>query len=135
MAAWQRDIDEIRRLLLAIEAGEEAFCTLPRSAADAMMLPPQGYLPDAEARKLAYHLSLLDSAGFAKFNRLENGNWVVRGLTWSGHELLDNIRPDDVWAALHERHRMLGGFSMEILSDMAKELMRAKAASLEDTVA
>jgi len=133
MVAWKRDIGEIRRLLLEIEAGREAFCALPRSAAEAMMLPVEDCLPDAEARKLAYHLSLLESAGFAKFSRLENGNWFVRGLTWSGHELLDNIRPDDVWTAVQERHRQLGGFSMEILGDLAKDLMRSKAGKLESS--
>ncbi|MBY6056609.1 DUF2513 domain-containing protein [Leisingera daeponensis] len=131
MVTWQRDIDEIRRLLLEIEGGREAFCALPRSAAEAMMLPAEDCLPDAEARKLAYHLSLLESAGFAKFSRLSNGYWHVRGLTWSGHELLDNIRREDIWAAVRERHRQLGGFSMEILSGLAGEMMRSEAGRLE----
>ncbi|MEW2914294.1 DUF2513 domain-containing protein [Leisingera sp. JC11] len=131
MVTWQRDISEIRRLLLEIEGGREAFCALPRSAAEAMMLPAEDCLPDAEARKLAYHLSLLESAGLARFSRLSNGNWHVRGLTWSGHELLDNIRREDVWAAVQERHRQLGGFSMEILSGLAGEMMRREAGALE----
>ncbi|KIC14761.1 hypothetical protein RA20_19775 [Leisingera sp. ANG-Vp] len=109
------------------------FCALPQSTAEAMMLPSGDCLPDAEARKLAYHLSLLESAGFAKFSRLENANWVVRGLTWNGHELLDNIRADDVWQAVRERHRLLGGFSMEVLSDLAKEITRGKLGRMEDT--
>lgn len=133
MAAWRRDIDEIRKLLLEIEAGRESFCALPRAAAEAMMLPVEDCLPDAEARKLAYHLSLLDSAGLARFSRLSNGNWHVRGLTWSDHELLDNIRDGDIWNAVRERQQQLGGFSMEILSDLAKELVRAKARSLESS--
>ncbi|NSY39111.1 DUF2513 domain-containing protein [Leisingera sp. ANG59] len=131
MVAWQRDIGEIRRLLLEIEGGRQAFCALPRSAAEAMMLPAEDCLPDAEARKLAYHLSLLESAGLARFSRLSNGNWHVRGLTWNGHELLDNIRREDIWEALQDRHRQLGGFSMEILSDLAKEMMRREAGRLE----
>ena len=131
MVRWQRDIGEIRRLLLEIEGGREAFCTLPRSSAEAMMLPAEECLPDAEARKLAYHLSLLESAGLARFSHLSGSNWLVRGLTWSGHELLDNIRREDIWDAVQEHHRQMGGFSMEILSDLAKEMMRREAGTLE----
>ncbi|KIC38281.1 hypothetical protein RA26_04775 [Leisingera sp. ANG-M7] len=96
-----------------------------------MMLPAEECLPDAEARKLSYHLSLLESAGLARFSRLSNGNWHVRGLTWSGHELLDNIRRDDIWEAVRERHRQLGGFSMEIFSELAKDIMRCEAGRLQ----
>ncbi|KIC27584.1 hypothetical protein GC1_17995 [Leisingera sp. ANG1] len=96
-----------------------------------MMLPAEECLPDAEARKLSYHLSLLESAGLAQFSRLSNGNWHVRGLTWSGHELLDNIRREDIWTAVQALHRQMGGFSMEILSDLARDMMRREAGVLE----
>lgn len=127
MAAWQRDIDEIRKLLLEIEAGREGYCTLPQAAAAAMMLPLDGCLPEAGARKLAYHLELLDNAGFARFSRLAGGNWVVHGLTWAGHEFLDNIRCDNAWGAAKDRREALGGFSMAILAELARDLMRARA--------
>ncbi|OED49038.1 hypothetical protein AB838_08750 [Rhodobacteraceae bacterium (ex Bugula neritina AB1)] len=135
MVKWHRDIGEIRRLLLEIEGGRDSFCALPQSTAEAMMLPVAECLPEPEARKLAYHLNLLESAGLARFGRMENGNWLVRGLTWSGHELLDNIRSEEVWEAVRARHEQLGGFSMEILSELAKDLTRARAGCLEGSEA
>ncbi len=125
---YERNMDLVREILLEIEEGREMFCALPRSAAKVIAVAEDKAMNDDEARVLEYHLSLIQGAGFAKFQRNLSGTWFVRGLTWKGHEFLDNIRAKDIWDQASEHASNLGGFSMELLGDLAKGLVKTKIA-------
>lgn len=46
----------------------------------------------------------------------------IIGLTWTGHELLDNIRDNTVWNAVKKKAVKYGGLSISALSNGAKIL-------------
>lgn len=46
----------------------------------------------------------------------------IIGLTWSGHELLDNVRNDTVWNAVKQKAKKFGGFSLSALANSAKAI-------------
>jgi hypothetical protein len=67
----QRNPDLIRAILLAVEASPTSPATIP------------GYSDEA----VSYHVELLCQA-----------HWLeTAGLTWEGHEFLDDFRSDTVW--------------------------------------
>ncbi len=81
----KRDLDLIRKLLLTIESGEES---------DLSEYPPE---------VCNYHRALLIEAGLAVGHIHERSNGMpdavlVQRLTWEGHEYLDAIRSEDIWA-------------------------------------
>lgn len=125
---YRRDMNLIRNTLLEIEGGREVFAVLAKSYARAMAVSDDEALEDQEAKVLEHHLALIEGAGFASFDKLLNGTWHVRGLTWKSHEFLDNIRAKDIWDQASEHASDLGGFSMELLGDLAKGLVKTKIA-------
>lgn len=46
----------------------------------------------------------------------------IIGLTWRGHELLDNIRDKTVWNAVKKKAGKFGGFSLSVLANSAKTI-------------
>jgi len=124
----ERNMDLIRDTLLEIEGGRRAFNVLPMSEAKALMVPEDEAMEDQAAKALEYHLGLIENAGFAEFRKAAPATWFVEGLTWGGHEFLDNIRAQDVWDQAKEQAANLGGFSMELLGDLAKGFVKTKIA-------
>lgn len=49
----------------------------------------------------------------------------ITGLTWSGHELLDNIRNDTVWNAVKEKSKKVGKVSIKAMASAAATLATA----------
>lgn len=47
---------------------------------------------------------------------------TIIGLSYSGHELLDNIRNDTVWTVVKEKAMTVGGFSLKSLATTAGSL-------------
>lgn len=59
---------------------------------------------------------------------MRNGNINITriiGLTWKGHEFLDNIRDNTVWNAVKEKASKFGGLSISALFNGAKFLSSA----------
>lgn len=79
-------------------------------------------------QELTYALELLIKSGFvdlASRPNITNGNVNIAriiGLTWSGHQLLDNIRNDTVWNAVKEKSKKFGKFSINTLATCAGQL-------------
>ena len=87
----KRDMDLVRQVLLQVEAQQGPLEWRVRSEED---------VPDP----LLYHLELAIEAGLVEGKIREAGNrnnpygaWVER-LTWEGHDFLDAVRNDTVWA-------------------------------------
>ena len=122
----KRDMDLIRDLLLEIEGGRKSFIMLPKSHAAALGISEEDALEDEQAAALEYHLGLLEDAGFTEFRRTSGGYWYTETLSWSGHEFLDNIRPQDIWDKAKDGAEHMGGFSMEILGKLAQGFIKKK---------
>jgi hypothetical protein len=120
MLPMKRNMDLIRDILLDIEskpAGE--------------MIQTIGY--DSEkytGEEMRGHLRLIDQAGLVdgKFRFLGESTLIaIHGLSNEGHDLLDAIRGDTVWARTKERVEEVGG---SVTLDTLKAIATAVAAKL-----
>lgn len=79
-------------------------------------------------QELTYALELLIKSGFVELAsrpNMHDGNINtarIIGLTWTGHELLDNIRDNTVWNAVKKKAVKYSGLSISALSNGAKIL-------------
>ena len=81
-------MDLVREILLDIESAEGRYEDVD--------------LPDYSEDVVNYHLDLLISAGIVngdmKWTAGGGGFAIVKGLSWYGHDFLDAIRNDSIWA-------------------------------------
>jgi Hypothetical protein (DUF2513) len=112
-----RDMDLIRQLLLEIEGGETNFKTCP--------VAEQGRTDLEKARRLGEHLHLLEEAEMihATINAAA-GCVIVHRITWKGHDLLDSIRNPIIWEKTKTGVKGAGGFTVDLLKDLAKGFMK-----------
>jgi len=78
---------------------------------------------------LGYTVSKLIEAGFinaSPINVQGGKGFIIRSITWNGHDFLDNIRDKTVWDKTKEKASKVGGASIPILSAIAKEMIFKK---------
>ena len=113
----KRDMDLIRAILLEVEAMDfSGTGEIPELELDGW----DGHLVYGHARLLrnAAYLDVTFTAGSPP------GMHVI-GLTWQGHELLDSIRDDGVWAAVKAKVAKVGGsVALELLKPLAVQVVR-----------
>lgn len=124
----KRDMDLVRNILLKIEADERAH------------LPVAEFVFENTSRlELAHHTELVEAAGFiAPVTHMRSSeaidySWdqtIGYKLTWDGHEFLDTIRDPEIWNKTKSGAKQVGSWSIELLGDLAKGLIKAKAAEL-----
>jgi hypothetical protein len=115
----KRDMDLIRELLLHIEADDG--------------YDGSGYGP-VKAKELGrpanvvlYHMSLLADAKFVSVvNWLAHGEPLIRGLTWEGHEFLDDTRDPEIWRKTKARAKAVTNVGARLLWEIAKAELKAK---------
>jgi len=119
----RRDMDVVRELLLRLEA-------VPMRAGSAAMLPlnrPPLVLDGDEVDEIAYNLRLLTDAGFLNLTKNQGADTIgILGLTWQGHEFLDTVRDPEIWHKTKEGAKKAGGFTVGLLSDLAKGLIKTQ---------
>lgn len=112
----KRDLDLVRELLFKLEA--EPF------DGNLWSLDPDGLGIDGRTHgEIAYHLVLLIDGGLLDGEREQSGQFVARKLTWAGHDFLDSVRDPKIWRTTKERVKEAGGFTIEILTGVAKEII------------
>ena len=113
-----RNIDLIKWILGALESFE---------AESAVILTPSDvptHLRPSES-ELSEHCRLLVERGLVRGEPSFSG-WVLTGLTWDGHDFLDNSRDSRVWKAAKDA---VGRFSFGVFTATLAEA--AKAAALK----
>jgi DNA-binding PadR family transcriptional regulator len=80
-----------------------------------------GYTPS----RILYHLHLLQKAGFLEGEELlssgkQVNQFVIDGITWEGHEFLDDVRDPDLWRKTKTGAKQAGVASMGLLWEFAK---------------
>jgi hypothetical protein len=114
----KRDLDLIRSILLAVEEED--------NIADFKPVHIEGY----EDELVWHHLQLLDEAGLIEGQwRPAHGvrahEWLVRRLTWEGHEFLADARNETVWATMKQRVAEKGGsVSLGVASALLAEIAK-----------
>ena len=105
----QRDMDVVRDLLLQIEADP---------LLDGMHFKDVR-IEGSNPMEISYVLSMLIDSGYVTGQK---GMEVplVSGLTWRGHELLDDIRDPGVWEKTKEKAKPFVTLSISVLAEIAK---------------
>lgn len=119
----KRDMDLFRELLLKIEANPQMDGTREFY----FNSPEDMGISGHSVEEVAYHLKLLIEAGFVDGAvTVLLPMHVIRTLTNSGHDFLDNIRNDDIWRRVKGRVGGLAQFlALPIISGIAQaELKR-----------
>jgi hypothetical protein len=119
----QRDADLIRELLLKLEA-------IPMSLGDVVSIPLDDKrisVPGYDLNQIDYHLNQIRKAGFID----EGGARPTWGvglccLTPAGHDFIDSVRDPETWAKTKKAAAGAGGFTIDLLKDLAKGLIKKK---------
>ena len=119
----QRNMDLVRDLLLRLEA-------LPIRIGEAYMLTVTGpplVLADEDANEISYNMQLLADAGFLDLTRSQPAlGFCIKGLTWQGHDFLDSVRDPEIWRRTKEGAQRAGGFTVGLLGELAKGLIKTQ---------
>ncbi|SIQ66122.1 DUF2513 domain-containing protein [Pseudomonas flexibilis] len=124
----KRDMNLIRLLLLKLE--EVELDDEPFTFLDYSDLAIEGF----DDKQAAYHLELMVEAGLIDqggSGNLDN-DFMFKRLTWRGHDFVDAVRDEEVWRRTREGALAAGGWSLDLLRDLAKGYIRKKAADLCD---
>ncbi len=117
----KRDMDLIRELLLKLES-------LPMERGDVFIISADDELlqiPGYNGDQVDYHLSLIEEAGLIDSAGAGSmTGYGFRRLSWSGHDFLDSIRSPEVWAKTKAGALAAGGFTVELLADLAKGFIK-----------
>jgi hypothetical protein len=116
----KRDMDLIRELLLKLEVW-------PMERGDVVSIIPEdkGFSSlGRSAHEIEYHLNLLLEGGLIDSPTQSNVGIYFRGITWQGHDFLDSVRDPRIWAKTKEWAFAAGGFTLDLLSDLAKGFVK-----------
>lgn len=121
----KRDMDLVRALLLRIESWDippggamsNLFATDPEVQID-------GYADNA----VDYHLELLIDSGLVDGSCNIERRFRIHKLTPAGHDLVESIRDPVIWSETKEGVKKAGGFTVELLRDLAKGLIKTQIA-------
>src|SRR5690554_6297178 len=111
-------MDLVRKLLTMIESQNDNNTEL--------VIPEE-----LDRDMVAHHLELMGQAGLVK-NKITYADdipyWIFTNLTWNGHELLDSIRNESVWAkmkeGIKEKGLELGSVPFEVFIEYAKSTIQ-----------
>lgn len=129
----RRDMELVRSLLLRIEDMAEAV----EKAGDraALTFDVEGDREGLEAytpSRVLYHLHLLQKAGFVEGQELlssgrEVNQFALDGITWEGHEFLDDVRDPALWKKTKKGAKKAGAASAGLLWEFAKGYAKQEA--------
>ncbi len=122
----KRDMDLIRELLLRIEKHAKPATGIAGRYLEVrdLRLHVEGY----DRAQVVYHAYLLVQAELVDgFSRgVDEYHILVKGLTWRGHDFLDDVRDPKIWHATKACAKKAGGFSFDLLRALAKGFLKKK---------
>lgn len=117
----KRDMDLCRRILLAVESSPANTWT--------QEFP---FDNEYEAAVVTEHVALLEQAGLidadiTRYVSSDPPDFVIRSLTWYGHDFLDAARDEGRWARAKQRLADAGvGTTFTLLKEMLEALARGE---------
>ena len=79
---------------------------------------------------IEYCISKLHEAGFVDANdirSLDSSGFMIKDITYDGHQYLNNIRDKSIWQQTLEKVRSVGGsVSLSVLSQIAEKIVLSK---------
>lgn len=120
----KRDINLVREILLRLEPLDaDGDHPIPLTVGE----PPLD-IPGYTQEQIAYHIrimaigDLITYGGFNPTEPLRISRYM--GLRWMGHEFLDDVRDPKTWKDTNDKLQKLGGASLEVAWELAKEYLR-----------
>jgi Hypothetical protein (DUF2513) len=114
----KRDMDLVRKLLLEIEE---------KDVGDGQWINIK--IADFSEAQITEHLFLLYKAQLVEGNdtsSLNKRSFMPRRLTWNGYDFIDSIRDVETWKKTKNGALAAGGWTVDILRDLAKGLIKKK---------
>jgi Hypothetical protein (DUF2513) len=119
----KRDMDLVRELMLRLEGIE-----MPLGVTRSISVYAEPLKIGSHDPSIVFgHLELLCGAGFIEDRmNASNAEILFTGLSWSGHDFLDSVRDPEIWQKTKDGAKAAGGFTVELLSDIAKGLIKTQ---------
>lgn len=118
-----RDMDLLRALLLKLEALPMRPGSVEHIMPNEDAVQVEGFTPD----QIAYHLDLLLDSGLIDPGGYRAAEGIgFRKLTPKGHDFADSIRDSEVWQKTKKGASAAGGFTLQLIADLAKGLVKKK---------
>jgi DNA-binding transcriptional ArsR family regulator len=113
----KRDMDLVRKILLAVEASERPL--------DSSLIRIAGYTGES----ITEHMRLLNEAGLIEgisaYSVEHRLKWIELRLTWNGHDFLDAARSESVWnETVTEVRKKTGAVPFEVLKGLLLDVAR-----------
>lgn len=123
----RRDMDLIRAIMLKLEEMPVAQGTAEVLTPGESAMAFDGYSPE----QIAYHLNLITEAGLlVHHGRMSDGSIVFERLSVAGHDFVDAVRSSEVWAKTKKGAEAAGGFTVDLLKDLAKGFIKKQIEDL-----
>ena len=122
----KRDMDLIRDFMMKIEEGEVLFEFLSYETAAALGIATDSGLSTKEADHQQHNFQLIVDEGLIEVYSAGGGAYCVEKITWAGHDFLDAVRDPTVWARTKEGALAAGGWTFELIVDIAKGIAKKK---------
>ena len=120
----KRNMDLIRALLLKIESLDIPPGVVRGLSPHNPALAIEGFTSD----EIAHHLRMLVSANFLEASGLPpfgaDGSLYFRQISWKGHDFLDSVRDPKLWEKTKKGAEAAGGFTVDLLADLAKGFVK-----------
>ena len=114
----KRDMELVRKILLETEEAAN-------NPIEWIVLHIEGYDPAC----ISYHVKIMQEAGLIdaeNLTTLSHFEWQPKSLTWEGHEFLDAVRHETVWAKTQEVvQSKSGAVSFEVLKELAIQTFKS----------
>ena len=115
----RRDMDLIRVIMLKLEDWDKSPGSILSTSDIENEFPIEGYTH----HQVMYHYKLIVDKGW-----IDTGGFPVitfrtlyfRGLTNEGHDFVDSVRDEAVWAMTRDGAKKAGAFTLELLGQLAK---------------
>ena len=120
----RRDMDLIRELLLKIDSLdiEPGGTTRALRPSD-----PELKIGSYTGDQVDYHLELLIDAGLVEGSCSAVDRFFhITKLSWAGDDFLASVRDPEIWRQTKEGAKKAGGFTVELLGDLAKGLIKTQ---------
>jgi len=114
----KRDVDLIRELLLYMEMENKYNEDLSINS---------NKFPDTHSRVISAHLKEIRDRGWIRELSLASGGYmIVGGITPAGYDFLDSVRNPEIWKQTKEVGEKAGAWTLQLLGDLAKGLIKTK---------
>ncbi len=115
----KRDMDLVRKILLEVDSWNDLEPkTVSIYGADDLALNREIERP--------YDNGFLEGIAGNKSLHSHYKPIIVTDLSMKGHDFLDSIRDPDVWDKTKREAEAVGGFTLDLLKDLAKGLIKKK---------